>query len=834
MNNKKAVDNFSSGERLKEAMNAKGLRLGALSEQFGVEEDTIKQWIYRGIPKSKTSAVAGYFGLEDKFFLDKSIDRETFKKAIFRNVSDQSPINSMDENTVLKYIDSKIDCTSLKFADVLKPALDIVNEKLTIINTNNSIVFNELVSMSKKQIDITNLGFNETKELLMIVGTNINKLLLTLNKEKISDEELIDIANLNKNNTTDFNQSDVDAHFSAIISSYTSYEFSNVIKHIDRIIYLTKDINLINDKAAILLSFNDIKNADILLDKILKIDPLHRHALFNKILILISQCKIDESQKFIERLSSVMPDWMHIINAIINIHNMKFDSALNDINTAISFDRSNPKLYFLAAIISYRIMDYQKAVEYIDNCINLTPLNMCMVYYYLKANFLYDSGNFEEYKNISNKIFEIFKDDISIKFINRFINHISNIFTYDNFQDIKINLQPVIDELLEDSKKAPDNFVIYFLIGFIYTLIQNYNLAEAFYSKSLSMFDKDPTVYIFRGYVRKKLGMHIESDSDIEKGNEYMVHNASVVIFSHIMGAMNTNDFETAYNYACKLQFENNSVSTLSITFITILKLAIMIFLKKYDEIAVDANKLIENSNSDIVKSIAYSIFIFAEYQQKNYENVLNIFDELNKISEIYINIDENDSEIINNDENESNLLFDIIFLPFIRIKAMSIINLIFDYNIKYIENINIAISNFEYIDSLNRSTMDDYFFLSTAYYFNNEIKKSNSHLEKSIDDKLTKEIAIFFRAYKVIAFIIENRKNLPKLLNLCISDFEVLKNYPPYFNQSIYYLAISYLLNGDITNANYYKNLYINECANENHIEEIFKIIEEILANSN
>ncbi len=104
----KKEDFFHSGKRLRTARIMKSLRHVDLSEEFHCQEDTIKKWQQRGIPRTRIIAVAGFFQVPKEVFSnDFQISEAEFENLLRKrdsaNIESPAPIEIMLAQSGLPY-----------------------------------------------------------------------------------------------------------------------------------------------------------------------------------------------------------------------------------------------------------------------------------------------------------------------------------------------------------------------------------------------------------------------------------------------------------------------------------------------------------------------------------------------------------------------------------------------------------------------------------------------------------------------------------------------------------------------------------------------------------
>ncbi len=227
-----------------------------------------------------------------------------------------------------------------------------------------------------------------------------------------------------------------------------------------------------------------------------------------------------------------------IEKAMVCIHMNRLKEASGYLRAAYEIDRNDPRTYFAYGIIYKRIKKYFKAIKFLRRAAKLDHEDSEVLY--LLAHCYRDINNFgfamdaiERYLELEPKCSDgwMFKGQIleRLNRVERALNAFSTSIALDplnlsalfSFVELNIGLRKykiALDSLNSASIMHPGNYAIYFKIGEIWMLKQDYFTAAEFFSKTLASDRKFASAYIERAYCNLKTGEYQLALSDLHDG----------------------------------------------------------------------------------------------------------------------------------------------------------------------------------------------------------------------------------------------------------------------------------------------------------------------------
>lgn len=230
-----------------------------------------------------------------------------------------------------------------------------------------------------------------------------------------------------------------------------------------------------------------------------------------------------------------------IEKAMVCIHLNRLKEASGYLRTAYEIDKNDPRSYFAYGIIYRRIKKYYKAIKFLRHAAKLDPEDSEVLY--LLAHCYRDINNYgfametiEKYLELEPKCSDgwMFKGQIleRLNRVERALNAFSTSIALDplnlssvfSFVEINIGLRKykiALDYLNSALNNHPGNFAIYFKIGEIWMLKQDFFAAADFFTRAIEADKKFAGAYFERAYCNLKTGEYRLALSDL---HEALVH----------------------------------------------------------------------------------------------------------------------------------------------------------------------------------------------------------------------------------------------------------------------------------------------------------------------
>ena len=181
----------------------------------------------------------------------------------------------------------------------------------------------------------------------------------------------------------------------------------------------------------------------------------------------------------------------------IKYYNNKYQESVENFLKAVEIDSTKPEMHFRLALSYFRLKNYNQALVYVDKGLGLTPEEIRFLN--LKADIVYNLGNFHETEMIYDKIFKIDSEyDLALN----------------NYSYILAERGEKLDKALEMSKRAlkkkPRNGSYLDTLGWIYYKLNQYEEALKYMKEAVDITEKDsephPVILEHLGDIYLKLG----------------------------------------------------------------------------------------------------------------------------------------------------------------------------------------------------------------------------------------------------------------------------------------------------------------------------------------
>ena len=170
----------------------------------------------------------------------------------------------------------------------------------------------------------------------------------------------------------------------------------------------SNDIQYLISKADDLLKNRDSKQAIVIIQQVLEIEPDNIEALKIYAQSLVKLNKVEEALTIFEKALQLAPSHVSILrnygSALFQIAN--YDQSLNILDKALQIEPNNVKVLSTYSRILLEIKRYEKAFDILERCLRLETNNIITLNSYGQA--LAEFGNYE-------KAFEVFEQSLKIK-----------------------------------------------------------------------------------------------------------------------------------------------------------------------------------------------------------------------------------------------------------------------------------------------------------------------------------------------------------------------------------------------------------------------------------
>ncbi|MFM6039169.1 MAG: tetratricopeptide repeat protein [Sphaerospermopsis kisseleviana] len=172
------------------------------------------------------------------------------------------------------------------------------------------------------------------------------------------------------------------------------------------------DIESLISKANNLLRHGDSKQAIIIIQQVLEVEPDNIEALKIYAESLVKLNKIKEALTIFEKALQIEPNHVSILrnygSALFQVGN--YDKALNILDQAVQIEPNNVKVLSTYSKVLLKIKSYEKACDIFERSLKINPDDIIALNSYGKA--LAESGNYEKACDIFERSLKINPDNI--------------------------------------------------------------------------------------------------------------------------------------------------------------------------------------------------------------------------------------------------------------------------------------------------------------------------------------------------------------------------------------------------------------------------------------
>ncbi|MFM6105059.1 MAG: tetratricopeptide repeat protein [Sphaerospermopsis kisseleviana] len=239
------------------------------------------------------------------------------------------------------------------------------------------------------------------------------------------------------------------------------------------------DIESLISKANNLLRHGDSKQAIIIIQQVLEVEPDNIEALKIYAESLVKLNKIKEALTIFEKALQIEPNHVSILrnygSALFQVGN--YDKALNILDQAVQIEPNNVKVLSTYSKVLLKIKSYEKACDICERSLKINPDDIIALNSYGKA--LAESGNYEKACDIFERFLQI-KSNNYISFIYaRCLEHLGK------YTDAISQLQAI------DFDSLPQYHinVIHISLGRLYYCIRLYEQGDKYFNLALANSD---------------------------------------------------------------------------------------------------------------------------------------------------------------------------------------------------------------------------------------------------------------------------------------------------------------------------------------------------------
>ncbi|MFM5979017.1 MAG: tetratricopeptide repeat protein [Sphaerospermopsis kisseleviana] len=239
------------------------------------------------------------------------------------------------------------------------------------------------------------------------------------------------------------------------------------------------DIESLISKANNLLRHGDSKQAIIIIQQVLEVEPDNIEALKIYAESLVKLNKIKEALTIFEKALQIEPNHVSILrnygSALFQVGN--YDKALNILDQAVQIEPNNVKVLSTYSKVLLKIKSYEKACDIFERSLKINPDDIIALNSYGKA--LAESGNYEKACDIFERFLQI-KSNNYISFIYaRCLEHLGK------YTDAISQLQAI------DFDSLPQYHinVIHISLGRLYYCIRLYEQGDKYFNLALANSD---------------------------------------------------------------------------------------------------------------------------------------------------------------------------------------------------------------------------------------------------------------------------------------------------------------------------------------------------------
>jgi len=209
--------------------------------------------------------------------------------------------------------------------------------------------------------------------------------------------------------------------------------------------------------------------------------------------------KDEEAESMFNRIKNENEDISFLYYRLgeIKYYNKKYQESVENFLKAVEIDSTKPEIHFRLALSYFRLKNYNQALVYINKGLAINPEEIRFLN--LKADIVYNLGDFDEAVMIYDKIFKIDPEYA---------------LALNNYSYILAERGEKLDKALEMSKRAlkknPRNSSYLDTLGWIYYKLNRYEEALKYIKEAVDVIDKDsephPVILEHLGDIYLKLG----------------------------------------------------------------------------------------------------------------------------------------------------------------------------------------------------------------------------------------------------------------------------------------------------------------------------------------